>query len=614
MGTGWKLQSWPACALVLAAALVAGCASGSQTPAASGQRVEGGTATVAELPQSAPNYIFPFVSPAYDTIQNTGQFQALMYRPLYWLSSGSSLSVNEQLSLGLQPAWNAAHDQVRITLKKFKWSDGTPLTPQNVAFWVGLSRTEKANSANYTPGQFPDNVKSVSYDNQAGTVTFMLKASVSPDWFLYDQLADITPLPLAWDTTGGSSGPAGCSAENARVQAAACPKVYTYLNGRAKTTATYASDPLWQVVDGPFKLKAFSAGGDFTLVRNPSYSGSPKPNLDEVKFLPFTSETAEYNTLQSGGSLSVGYVPTDVLKAKASNATPGPSPLPGYTLDPVQPWGFSYILINFNNPTVGPVFRQLYLRQALQSVVDQNVDIDKAGSGYGAPAYGPVPLNPPSPFTRGMSAANPYPFSPAHARQLLAANGWTIPASGPASCGHPGTGPGQCGAGISQGQKLSLKLESYNGSPSTEEIMSQLASDASQAGIGLTVSSVAPQQMVADATQCKPNQPSCSWQLINYGSAILTPYPSGASLFQTGAGVNIGSYSSAKMDSLISATLTSSDPGALASYAAYAAQQVPVLWQPTMAGPVYDVANNLKGVTPVSPLYNLTPEMWYLTK
>src|SRR5262249_33752571 len=158
---------------------------------------------------------------------------------------------------------------------------------------------------------------------------------------------------------------------------ASCAKVYAYLNAQAKKISTYATNPLWQVVDGPFRLQAFTPDGHFTLVPNKAYSGAPKPSLDQIRFVPFTSEAAGDNSLRSGNALSVGYVPNSVLKPKTSNAPPGTSPLPGYVLDAVAPWGFSYILINFNNPAVGPILRQLYVRQALQSVVDQDVYIAK---------------------------------------------------------------------------------------------------------------------------------------------------------------------------------------------------------------------------------------------
>lgn len=599
--------------VAVACAGVAACASGSSGAGPTSKPASGGVVTIAELPQSPPNYAFPFVPAGYNTVQNVGQFQSLMYRPLFWLGSGTSLDVDPQLSLAAPPSWNARHNVVTIRLKKFKWSDGTSLTPRDVAFWLNLARAEKKNWAEYTPGQLPDNVKSTSYDDSTNSVTFTLTSAVSPSWFLYDQLALIVPLPTAWDRTASKTS-AGCSAEETTGQPASCKDVYNYLNGQAKKSSDYATNPLWKVVDGPFQLKSFDPSGKFSMVPNPAYSGPVKPKVAELQFLPFTSEPAEYNSLRSGAAISVGYVPSDVLRPKKVTDKTGSNPVGDYTMDPVIPWGFSYLLINFNSPAVGPLFRQLYIRQALQHVVNQNLYIEKANNGYGAPSYGPVPLDPPSPFTKGMSSANPYPFDISRAKQLLTSHGWSVPAGGVATCKSPGTGPNQCGAGIAAGQSLQFNLESYSGISSVAEIMAQFSADASSAGIGIKVKSIPPQQMVADAVQCKSSQPSCKWQLINYGSAILSPYPTGNNLFRSGAGGNVGSYVDPQMDRLLDATLASPDPRAMVDYGSYAAEQIPVIWLPNMASPIYEVTDTLQGVVPISPFYSLTPEKWSFTK
>ena len=55
----------------------------------------------------------------------------------------------------------------------------------------------------YTPGYFPDNVASIAYPNSS-TVVFHLKTSLNPTWFLYNELSQITPMPMAWDRTSSS--------------------------------------------------------------------------------------------------------------------------------------------------------------------------------------------------------------------------------------------------------------------------------------------------------------------------------------------------------------------------------------------------------------------------
>ncbi len=63
----------------------------------------------------------------------------------------------------------------------------------------------------------------------------------------------------------------------------------------------------------------------------------------------------------------------------------------GYNLQPFYSFGIYYAQPNFNNPTVGFMVRQLYIRQALQMVIDQP-GIDKAiYRGYATPTSGAVP-------------------------------------------------------------------------------------------------------------------------------------------------------------------------------------------------------------------------------
>ena len=66
------------------------------------------------------------------------------------------------------------------------------------------------------------------------------------------------------------------------------------------------------MVDGPWKLSSFSTDGNVTIVANSAYSGSPKPTLSAVKFVPFTSDATEYTALKTG-AVDVGNIPTQDL-------------------------------------------------------------------------------------------------------------------------------------------------------------------------------------------------------------------------------------------------------------------------------------------------------------
>jgi peptide/nickel transport system substrate-binding protein len=103
--------------------------------------------------------------------------------------------------------------------------------------------------------------------------------------------------------------------------------------------------------------------------------------------------------------------------------------------------------------------------------------------------------------------------------------------------------------------------------------------------------------------------------MANWGGGwIYAPdyLPTGESLFTTGAGSNSGSYSDPRMDKLITATQTQNGTQPLFAYQDYAAQQLPVIYQPNP----YTVAATSSHVGGVvyNPLLTLTPEYWYRTK
>ena len=105
---------------------------------------------------------------------------------------------------------------------------------------------------------------------------------------------------------------------------------------------------------------------------------------------------------------------------------------------------------NFDNPTNGYVLRQLYVRQALEYVMDQP-GIDKAiYGGYAVPTPGPIPTLTMSQWVPKIETENggqgPYPFSIPKAKALLASHGWSE-VGGVMTCGDPS----RCGTGINNG-------------------------------------------------------------------------------------------------------------------------------------------------------------------
>ncbi len=592
-----------------------GCSSGngnSSSTDASGNAPgkAADTATFAEPPNAVPNWIWPFAPIADFTVSNISDLQYPLFRPLYWFGNDGKAEVSDSLSLAAEPTFSNGGKTVTIKLKDYSWSNGTPVTSSDVMFWFNMAKAEKTNYAAYVPGQFPDNVVSASAPD-AHTVVFNTDKAYSQQWFLYNQLGQITPMPAAWDLTAANTK--GDCATNV----SGCAAVYKYLIAQSKDLPAYATNPLWQVVDGPWTLKSFNSDGHITFVPNSKYSGPVKASLKEFIEVPFTTDSAEFNVLRGASTIDVGYLPTQDLTApRPANTTPdqpGPNPLSAnYVMAPWNLYGINYFPINYNNPTVGPIFKQLYFRQALESVVDQKGILASAAKNYGFQTVGPVPLFPDSPLISTKEKNNPYPFNIDAAKKYLTDNGWAVTAGSAAKCAKPGTLAGECGAGISSGEAMNFNLLYASGNQTTTTAMQSLKSNAAQAGIILNITPAPFNTVTGTAIPCSGK--TCTWQMGNWGGGwVYAPdyYPTGETLFQTGAGSNSGSYSNPAIDKLILASTTQSGTAVMQAYADALTMDAAVVWQPNYTYSVTMVATALKGVTPQNPYANITPEAWH---
>ena len=599
--------------LVLAAPSTSGAAS---TPT---------TATWAEPPSATPNFIFPFYPGSLCSVDNIEQFQFLMYRPLYWFGDGATAGENPSLSIGETPTYSNGNTTVTVNLKSYKWANGETVTGQDVLFFMNIYHAEKANFCGYVPNLFPDNVTNVTAT--ASSVTFTFNHAYNNHWILYNELSQITPLPIAWDVTSasGTAGSGGCSSAAYGTNDAGCAKVYTFLANAAgynpsnpsaanNSLSTYDTNPLWAVVDGPWKLKSFNADGLVTMVPNPTYSGPVKPTLKSFTEEPYTSDTSEFNALV-GGDLSVGYVPVQDLNKGTTNPTsagPNNPRLTGFKLGALYTFGINYFPYNFSstgdNGVAGKVFSQLYIRQAMQTLVDQPLYIKKIFKGYAVPTYGPVPVLPTNAYASSFEKKNPYPYDPAKAKSLLTSHGWKVVPNGTDTCVKPGTGSGECGAGIPSGTPLKFNEQVSTGVQTTiEEVTAEKASWATE-GINVTISQASFDTVIGNAVAC-PN--GCSWELQNWGGGwTFAPdyYPSGEDLFDLGSVADYGDYNDANNAKLVTATDDTNTP--LTTWENYLAKQLPDIWQPNQAYVLTEAQKGLSGVFPQNVFTGISPETW----
>src|SRR5579875_2521389 len=403
-------------------------------------------------------------------------------------------------------------------------------------------------------------------------------------------------------------GSGGCS-----TSAAKCKAVYNFLAAQAKSTGTYATSSVWGVVDGPWKLQSFSTGGNDTFVPNKAYSGSPKPTLSAVKYVPFTDDTTEYSALKSGsldlGSPGVGIPSEDLPQKPASSSLPSTNPLgSGYYLEPFYSYAIAYAPVNENNTTLGPAFKQLYVRQALAYATDQ-AGMDKTiYRGYAYPTTGPIPPEPTNAFEPADEKANgglgPYPFSLSKAKALLTSHGWSE-VGGVMTCQDPA----KCGSGVKKGTQLKFTMDYTAGFSTLAQQVEVYKSDLSQIGIQIGVTQ---QSFNTELGEIIPS--NHSWAMADIsGWAYDGPgyLPSGEPLFETGATSNSSGYSNPQMDKLIKEVEVNSSMSLFHQYATFTSEQLPFIWMPQSYW-VQPVKSNLHGVG-YNPFYTFLPEYWYFT-
>jgi peptide/nickel transport system substrate-binding protein len=597
-----------ACATALAACSSSGSSS---SPSASGTPESGGTATFAELPATTPNYIFPFTSSAYISVSNTDLFQFLMYRPLYWFGTGNQPTVNTTKSLASLPVWSNGGKTVTITLKPYKWSNGTPVSAQNVEFWLNMENAVgNVDYGAYTG--FPNLQVTSMTTPGSNTLVLNLNKAYNQQWFLYNELAQVTPMPEAWDKT--ASGPSHCS-----TTVSDCAAVYKYLDAQSRNLSGYVGSPLWSVVDGPWKLTQFNSDGFVAMVPNTSYSGPDKPHLSQFQELPFTTDAAEYDVLRSPSSSSkidVGYIPSEDLPAKPANAATGTNPLPGYTLGPWYSWGISYYTVN-EQSTISDhaaIFKQLYIRQALAYLMNGEAVLQGPLKGYGSLTTGPVAPVPATSWLSPQEATNAFPYNPTKAKSLLTSHGWNVVPGGTTTC----TNASQCGTGITAGSGLSFTFAYATGLAWVQAELTQLQSNAAAVGIKLNLKPEPFNTVVAaSAGNCVVAKIPCSWDMADWGlgwSFYPDVLPTGETLFMCGAIANSGGYCDKTNDALINQTLASSNLTYMYNWQNYLQTQVPVEWQPNAPYQITEAVNNLHGVLPQPSTLLLDPEDWYYVK
>ncbi len=573
-----------------------------------------GTITWAMQPGTAPNWIFPVVPGSSNSVFNVFTFEWEMWRPLYWTVYGVEPELYPPMSIANPPVYSNGDKTVTFSLKSsFTWSNGQPITANDVLFYIDLVKAavkeSPADWEAYVPGHFPDNLVSTSEPNST-TLVMNLNGPVNPTWFTEDLLGSGGPIMALPSTVWAKESTTGAIIPASGWTPAVMAKIFNYLTAQSKSLSTYATNPLWQVVDGPYKLSAYNTTtGGFTMVPNTSYGGPHATPQSNFQGVPFTSNTAEFNAIRAG-AIDVAYVDfNDVPQLPTVLRL-------GYSYFGEPDFGMTFANYNFKDATgdFDNIIAQLYIRQALAHLEDEQGWITAFMHGAGAPAYGPIPAYPQSPYLPADAATDPYPFSVSTAISILKAHGWTVNPGGTDVCSSPGTGPSNCGAGIPAGTKLAWNYI-YSTSPALIGYQAtDFVSKASQAGIHITLSGSNFNYMISNYLDPDAPANDNKWAMQDFGGETDDAYATTFGLFNTGGSDQIGDYSNPTADALINASISGGNPAAVKNEASFLTENQPVQFQPN-PDVIWAWKNTLSAVNPQAwenlTQYYATPEFWF---
>jgi peptide/nickel transport system substrate-binding protein len=313
----------------------------------------------------------------------------------------------------------------------------------------------------------------------------------------------------------------------------------------------------------------------------------------------------------------VGYLPTVDAPVPPAGASVGANPpaLSDYQLSAYYPWELTYFPYNFNNPAKGPIFKQLYFREAFQSLVDQEGVVAGPLHGYGQPNIGPVSAYPVTKYLSPSLKAtgDQWTLNIGRAETLLRGHGWNVVPNGKDTCIRPGSGPTECGQNIPLGTQLTFSLSYASGIDYIQESMRELASNASLAGIQVQATAEPFGTVVQDAFG-GPAAAS-TWQLADWGAWTYSPdfLPTGEELFLGGQPNNAGDYNNAENNALITDTLDARTPTqftkAMDTWESFWAKQLPVVLEPNTP----QLVETVKGldIGPQNSALTIMPELWH---
>ncbi|MBT1180200.1 ABC transporter substrate-binding protein [Bifidobacterium vespertilionis] len=400
----------------------------------------------------------------------------------------------------LAKSWEVSSDNLTYTYHlrdNAKFSDGTPVTADDVAFTLTL---ENDPAYNFGLADFTEIGIQGAEDYKSGKADSISGIKVVDDHTISITTEKVNPVAL---TALGSY---------------VLSKSYygkDYQRGKLDYLQQFYDKPLGA---GPYTLDKYVPGQEVRYTANPNYYGG-KPKIDHLIFKVVTDDTA----LQSYQN---GDTDTDVF-------TPDPD-----VLEQLKAFGWSNVNIRTNSYFSYSVFnaKKPYLtkavRQALYYGLDRKQIVAAWYKGYGevANAYAP-----PSNWAYTTDGVTTYDYDPAKAEQLLDQEGWK---------------KGSDGIREKDGKKLTL---TYVTKDQSDPILSIGKDQYKQIGIDL-------QTEVTDQNTETTRYHSGDYDLITFRTSVINdPYEAVKEFGTTDTAINPEGYDNATVRDLVKQSISSSD-------------------------------------------------------
>lgn len=342
---------------------------------------DGGTLTVGSFSEITT------LNPLFQEDTASGDLSVFLFASLYDYNRNFDLEVNDRTLAAALPKISSDGLTYTVKLKPgAKWSDGSPLTADDVVFTYQALANKEVASPGYSSYEGVKEVKKVDET----TVQITLKDVDARFYYA----TNITPVPA---------------------------KVFKDVKPADMANSPYGKDVSKTITSGPYVWKEWQEKQYHKLEQNPNYWGK-KAHIGSVIFKEYADQNTEVQALLKGEIDFIETVPVATLPAVQGKD--------GIKVYESLGQSYDYLSFQFNSkawPNGKNPFAGAKTRQAIGYAINQKGLVDSVLQGHGAPINGPFL---PSSWANDSAVAVGFPFDVNKAKQLLADDGWKAGSDG----------------------------------------------------------------------------------------------------------------------------------------------------------------------------------------